>query len=31
MWNGLPRGAVDAPYLEGFMVKLDEDLGNLSW
>jgi len=27
----LPREAVDAPSLEVFKARLDEDLGSLSW
>ncbi|KFV17248.1 hypothetical protein N340_12105, partial [Tauraco erythrolophus] len=28
-WNRLPREVVDAPSLEVFKARLDEDLGNL--
>jgi len=28
-WNGLPRGAVDAPFLEVFKARLDGALSNL--
>ncbi|KFW70382.1 hypothetical protein AS28_03186, partial [Pygoscelis adeliae] len=28
-WNRLPRGAVDAPSLETFKVRLDRALSNL--
>jgi len=30
-WNSLPRGAVDAPSLEVFEVRLDGALGSLVW
>jgi len=28
-WNRLPREVVDAPFLEGFMARLNEALGSL--
>ena len=28
-WNGMPRGAVDAPSLEAFKARLNKALGNL--
>ena len=30
-WNRLPKEAVDAPFLDTFMARLDVALGSLAW